>query len=123
LTAIASFYDEYNAVIDLPAEYYLDTIKIVFQEHPPANGTWHVRGQRVAPEDIKTVRLFSIEGELDDIPGSGRRRRRTTVQRYTKIAQQHIDRNRVGHYGIFSGRRWREMIYPAHFRRFHSADA
>ncbi|MCS7100547.1 MAG: polyhydroxyalkanoate depolymerase, partial [Burkholderiaceae bacterium] len=65
------FYDEYNAVLDLPAEYYLDTIKIVFQEHRLPNGTWEVRGRRVQPAAITSVALFTIEGELDDISGSG----------------------------------------------------
>lgn len=107
------FYDEYNAVIDLPAEYYLDTIKIVFQEHRLPNGTWEVRGQRVAPEDIKTVALFTIEGELDDISGSGQTQAAHDLCRnIPKSRQKHLTAQGVGHYGIFSGRRWREMIYP-----------
>src|SRR3546814_11899849 len=57
------FYDEYNAVLDMPAEYYLDTIKTVFQDHALPTGTWEVRGQRVKPEDVKTVALSTIEGE------------------------------------------------------------
>ena len=108
-----AFYDEYNAVLDLPAEYYLDTIRIVFQEHRLALGTWQVRDTLVAPEDIRSVALFTIEGELDDISGSGQ----------TEAAQQlcsgvpaglkrHMTAIGVGHYGIFSGRRWRSMIYP-----------
>src|SRR6185312_140292 len=65
------FYDEYNAVEDLPAEYYLDTIRIVFQEHLLPLGKWFVKGQRVAPEAIKKSALLTIEGELDDISGLG----------------------------------------------------
>jgi poly(3-hydroxybutyrate) depolymerase len=107
------FYDEYNAVIDLPAEYYLDTIKIVFQEHRLPLGTWVVKGTRVAPEDIKSVALFTIEGELDDISGSGQTQAAhdlcTSIPR---AKQKHLTAMGVGHYGIFSGRRWREMIYP-----------
>jgi poly(3-hydroxybutyrate) depolymerase len=107
------FYDEYNAVIDLPAEYYLDTIRIVFQEHRLPNGTWYVRGQRVAPEDIRTVALFTIEGELDDISGSGQTQAAHDLCRnIPKSRQRHLTAQGVGHYGIFSGRRWREMIYP-----------
>lgn len=107
------FYDEYNAVLDLPAEYYLDTIKIVFQEHRLPNGTWHVRGRRVAPEDIRTVALFTIEGELDDISGSGQTQAAHDLCRnIPKSRQKHLTAQGVGHYGIFSGRRWREMIYP-----------
>ena len=65
------FYDEYNAVLDMPAEYYLETIKTVFQEHRLPKGTWEVGGQLVRPQDIKTVALMTVEGELDDISGLG----------------------------------------------------
>ncbi len=107
------FYDEYNAVLDLPAEYYLDTIKIVFQEHRLPNGIWHVKGVRVAPEDIKSVALFTIEGELDDISGSGQTQAAHDLcVNIPKARQKHLTAQGVGHYGIFSGRRWREMIYP-----------
>jgi len=107
------FYDEYNAVIDLPAEYYLDTIKIVFQEHRLPNGTWKVRGQLVKPEDIKTVALFTIEGELDDISGSGQTEAAHGLCRnIPKSKKQHLTAEGAGHYGIFSGRRWREKIAP-----------
>ena len=70
------FYDEYNAVLDMPAEYYLDTIKIVFQDFALVNGTWSVDGRLVRPQDIKTSALLTIEGELDDISGAGQTRRR-----------------------------------------------
>jgi poly(3-hydroxybutyrate) depolymerase len=117
------FYDEYNAVLDLPAEYYLDTIKIVFQEHRLPSGTWHVRGQRVAPEDIKTVRLFTIEGELDDISGSGQTQAAHDLcNGIPKSKKQHLTAAGAGHYGIFSGRRWREHIYPR-IRHFIRAEA
>lgn len=107
------FYDEYNAVLDLPAEYYLDTIRIVFQEHRLPKGTWYVRGQRVAPEDIETVALFTIEGELDDISGSGQTQAAHDLCRNIPGSRKkHLTAQGVGHYGIFSGRRWREMIYP-----------
>jgi poly(3-hydroxybutyrate) depolymerase len=117
------FYDEYNAVLDLPAEYYLDTIKIVFQEHRLPNGTWHVKGVRVAPEDIRTVALFTIEGELDDISGSGQTQAAHDLcVNIPKSKQKHLTAPGVGHYGIFSGRRWREMIYPQ-IRDFIRANA
>ncbi|HEX7156152.1 MAG TPA: polyhydroxyalkanoate depolymerase [Burkholderiaceae bacterium] len=118
------FYDEYNAVIDLPAEYYLDTIKVVFQEHRLPNGTWYVKGARVAPEDIKSVALFTIEGELDDISGSGQTQAAHDLCRgIPKANKHHLTAPAVGHYGIFSGRRWRENIYPriAEFIRAHDA--
>jgi len=107
------FYDEYNAVIDLPAEYYLDTIRVVFQEHQLPRGIWHVRGQRVAPEDISNVALFTIEGELDDISGSGQTQAALELCRGIPAQRkQHLTAMGVGHYGIFSGRRWRENIAP-----------
>ncbi|HUD26823.1 MAG TPA: polyhydroxyalkanoate depolymerase [Burkholderiaceae bacterium] len=116
------FYDEYNAVLDLPAEYYLDTIRIVFQEHRLPQGTWHVRGERVAPEAIRNVGLFTIEGELDDISGSGQTQAALELCRgIPESNKRHLTAIGVGHYGIFSGRRWREMISPqiAQFIRAH----
>jgi len=118
------FYDEYNAVIDLPAEYYLDTIRVVFQEHQLPCGTWHVRGQRVAPEGIREVALFTIEGELDDISGSGQTQAAHELCRSIAAERkQHLTAMGVGHYGIFSGRRWRENIAPriTEFIRAHDA--
>jgi poly(3-hydroxybutyrate) depolymerase len=107
------FYDEYNAVLDLPAEFYLDTIKTVFQDHALPLGTWHVRGQRVAPEAIRGVALFTVEGELDDISGSGQTRAAHELCKNLDPAKcQHLTAPGVGHYGIFSGRRWRESIAP-----------
>ena len=107
------FYDEYNAVLDLPAEYYLDTIRIVFQEHRLPRGTWTVGGERVAPEAIRTVALFTIEGELDDISGSGQTRAAHDLCRHIPAERKrHLTAQGAGHYGIFSGRRWRESIYP-----------
>jgi poly(3-hydroxybutyrate) depolymerase len=107
------FYDEYNAVLDMPAEYYLDTIKTVFQDHALPLGTWTVRGQRVAPEDIKNVALFTIEGELEDISGSGQTQAAHGLcSSIPKSKKQHFTAPQCGHYGIFSGRRWRDVIYP-----------
>ncbi len=107
------FYDEYNAVLDMPAEYYLDTIKTVFQDHALAAGTWVVRGAKVAPADIKTVALFTIEGELDDISGSGQTEAAHDLcSSIPKAMKQHFTAPECGHYGIFSGKRWRGLIYP-----------
>ena len=107
------FYDEYNAVLDMPAEYYLETIKTVFQEHRLPKGTWDVGGQRVRPQDIESVALFTIEGELDDISGAGQTQAAHGL--CTGIPpekHQHFTAPNCGHYGIFSGRRWREIICP-----------
>jgi poly(3-hydroxybutyrate) depolymerase len=107
------FYDEYNAVLDMPAEYYLDTIKTVFQDFALVHGTMTVRGQAVRPQDIKTTALLSIEGELDDISGAGQTRAAHDLcTGVPKARQFHYDAMGAGHYGIFSGRRWREQVYP-----------
>ena len=108
-----SFYDEYNAVLDMPSEYYLDTIKTVFQDFALVNGTWKVKGHLVRPQDITEPALLTIEGELDDISGAGQTR--AAHELCTGIAKQrqfHYDVEGAGHYGIFSGRRWREHVYP-----------
>jgi len=107
------FYDEYNAVLDMPAEYYLDTIKTVFQDFALPRGTWEVGGQLVRPQDITTVALFTVEGELDDISGAGQTQAAHDL--CTNIPadmQQDFVAPGAGHYGIFSGRRWREVVCP-----------
>ena len=113
------FYDEYNAVLDMDADYYLETIKTVFQEFKLVNGTWDVKSadgklERVRPGDIKTTAVMTIEGELDDISGSGQTRAAlgmcTGVPEEKKV---HLEAEGAGHYGIFSGRRWRVLVYPA----------
>jgi poly(3-hydroxybutyrate) depolymerase len=107
------FYDEYNAVLDMPADYYLETIKTVFQDFALPKGTWEVGGQLVRPQDIENVALFTIEGELDDISGAGQTH--AAHELCTSIPlekQQQFTAPKCGHYGIFSGRRWREIICP-----------
>ena len=107
------FYDEYNAVLDMPAEYYLDTIKIVFQEHALPLGTWDVAGELVRPQDIRDTALFTIEGELDDISGLGQTRAAHDLcTNLPAAAKRHLTVEGAGHYGIFSGRRWRNGVYP-----------
>jgi len=107
------FYDEYNAVLDMPAEYYLDTIKTVFQDFALVNGTWRVDGQWVRPQDIKRSALLTVEGELDDISGAGQTRAAHDLCTGLPASRRfHYDAQGAGHYGIFSGRRWREVIYP-----------
>ncbi|MGK2898972.1 MAG: polyhydroxyalkanoate depolymerase [Burkholderiaceae bacterium] len=107
------FYDEYNAVLDMPAEYYLDTIRIVFQDFALVSGTWVVKGEPVRPQDIKTTALLTIEGELDDISGAGQTKAAHDLcTGIPKDRQFHYEAIGAGHYGIFSGRRWREKVYP-----------
>ena len=108
-----SFYDEYNAVLDMAAEYYLDTIRIVFQEFRLAEGTWVIDGELVRPQDIKRTALFTIEGELDDISGCGQTRAAHQLCKgIPATRKRHFTAEKCGHYGIFSGRRWRTIIYP-----------
>ncbi|HRH18893.1 MAG TPA: polyhydroxyalkanoate depolymerase, partial [Aquabacterium sp.] len=108
----------YNAVLDMPAEYYLDTIKTVFQDFALVNGTWMVRNpegveELVRPQDIKTTALLTIEGELDDISGSGQTKAAHELcTGIPKTQQKHYEVEGAGHYGIFSGRRWRDQAYP-----------
>ena len=107
------FYNEYNAVLDMPAEYYLETIQTVFQDFRLPTGTWEVEGKLVRPQDITNVALFTIEGELDDISGSGQTRAAHELCKHIpKEMKHHYTAPQCGHYGIFSGRRWREMIVP-----------
>jgi poly(3-hydroxybutyrate) depolymerase len=107
------FYNEYNAVLDMPAEYYLDTIRTVFQEHRLPKGTWEVGGKLVRPQDIKNVALLTIEGELDDISGEGQTAAAHDLCTSIPIEKrEHYTAKGAGHYGIFSGRRWRETICP-----------
>jgi len=112
------FYDEYNAVLDMPAEYYLDTIRTVFQEFGLVNGTWEVRNLKdvpelVKPQDIKTTALLTVEGELDDISGAGQTEAAHGLcTGIPKARHEHYTVQVAGHNAIFSGRRWREMVYP-----------
>ena len=117
------FYDEYNAVLDMPAEYYLETIKTVFQDHALPLGTWEIEGHLVKPSDIQTVALLTVEGELDDISGSGQTRAAHKLcSHIPKEMKHHFTAPGCGHYGIFSGRRWRDVIAP-HITEFICAHA
>ncbi|MBN8798854.1 MAG: polyhydroxyalkanoate depolymerase, partial [Stenotrophomonas nitritireducens] len=107
------FYDEYNAVLDMPAQFYLDTIRVVFQEFLLPRGEWYVRGERVDPSAIRDTALLSIEGELDDIAGLGQTEAAQKLCTGIPAARRdHFIVEGAGHYGIFSGRRWREVVYP-----------
>lgn len=106
------FYDEYNAVADLPAEFYLDTIRVVFQEHLLPRGLWEVAGHRVDLAALKTP-LLTLEGSRDDISGPGQTHAAQALcstLAATDKEQETIEG--AGHYGLFSGRRWREQVCP-----------
>ena len=112
------FYDEYNAVLDMDADYYLETIQTVFQDYKLVHGTWEVKNPKgkaelVRPQDIKTTSMLTIEGELDDISGSGQTAAAHGLCSSIKPNnRQHLEVEGAGHYGIFSGRRWRDIVYP-----------
>jgi poly(3-hydroxybutyrate) depolymerase len=107
------FYDEYGAVMDLPAEFYLETVGRVFQEHDLPRGvlTWH--GQTVRPEAIRRMGLLTVEGERDDICAIGQTMAALDLCRRipVNLKQEHLQTG-VGHYGVFSGRRWAAEVYP-----------
>jgi poly(3-hydroxybutyrate) depolymerase len=112
------FYDEYNAVLDMPGEYYLDNIRVVFHEHLLPRGLWTIGGARVAPEKITRAALLTIEGEHDDISGVNQTRAAQDLCTGIPPARKrHMLMEGVGHYGLFSGRRWRQSVYP-HVRDF-----
>ncbi|GAB2482984.1 polyhydroxyalkanoate depolymerase [Comamonas humi] len=111
------FYDEYNAVLDMDADYYLETIKTVFQDFSLVNGTWQIRSpegqpELVKPQDITGTALLTVEGELDDISGSGQTRAAHDLCTGITGEKRHLEVTGAGHYGIFSGSRWRKMVYP-----------
>src|SRR6478609_2136597 len=106
------FYDEYLAVMDLTAEFYLQTIQIVFKEHLLPRGVWVSRGRPIEPAAIETA-LMTVEGELDDISGLGQTKAAHALTPNIPGARHvHWEQPRVGHYGIFNGRKWREQILP-----------
>ncbi|MFS8978259.1 polyhydroxyalkanoate depolymerase [Cupriavidus necator] len=105
--------DEYNAVLDLAAEFYLDTIRMVFQEFRLARGDWQVQGQPVRPQDIQATALLTIEGELDDISGRGQTQAAHDLcPGIPDRHRRHITARQCGHYDLFSGPRWQTEIFP-----------
>ena len=107
-----TFYDEYLAVMDLTAEFYLQTIQVVFKEHQLPRGVWVSRGRKIEPAAIETA-LMTVEGELDDISGVGQTKAAHALTPNIPGARRaHWEQPRVGHYGIFNGRKWREQIMP-----------
>ena len=108
-----AFYDEYFAVLDLTAEFYLETVRLIFQEHALPRGRLDYRGLRVDPAAIRRTMLFTVEGERDDICAVGQ-----TVAAHDLCGnlrpylKRHHMQAGVGHYGVFSGKRWENQIYP-----------
>jgi polyhydroxyalkanoate depolymerase len=111
--ATRKFYDEYFAVMDLPAEFFLETIKTVFQEHHLPRGIMRRRGRRVDPAAIRRTFLLTIEGERDDICAVGQTLAAQELCRGLRAyRKQHHIQVGVGHYGVFSGKRWVTQTYP-----------
>jgi polyhydroxyalkanoate depolymerase len=110
---LKKFYDEYFAVLDLDADFYLETVQRVFQEYHLARGTLEWHGRRVDPRAIKRTALLTVEGEKDDICSVGQTVAAhdlcSSLRPYLK--RHHLQAG-VGHYGVFSGRRWSSQIYP-----------
>jgi poly(3-hydroxybutyrate) depolymerase len=108
-----AFYDEYFAVLDLSAEFYLETVRLVFQEHALPTGALKWHGDLVEPRAIKRTMLLTVEGERDDICAVGQ-----TVAAHDLCSglrpylKRHHMQPGVGHYGVFSGNRWTNQIYP-----------
>lgn len=117
-----AFYDEYLSVLDLTEEFYLQTIREVFQEFSLAEGKFMHRGRRVKPEAITDVGLLTVEGENDDISGIGQTQAAhdLCVNLPDALKSDYIQPG-VGHYGVFNGSRWRTEIQPrvAKFMRAH----
>lgn len=107
------FYDEYFSVADLPAEFYLDTVRKVFQEHHLTRGIYTWRNRKVDPRAIRRTSLLTVEGERDDICGLGQTMAAQDLLSSVKpFRKKHYVQAGVGHYGVFSGTRWQNQIYP-----------
>jgi len=108
-----AFYEEYLSVMDLPADYYLQTIERVFQRHLLPKGEMFCHDRPVRPEAITKTALMTIEGEKDDISGLGQTEAAHDLcANIAREKHEHYVQNGVGHYGVFNGRRWREEIAP-----------
>jgi polyhydroxyalkanoate depolymerase len=111
--ATKAFYDEYFAVLDLTAEFYLETVEYVFQEHRLARGVLEFQGRRVDPAAIRRTALLTVEGERDDICSPGQTfPAHDLCSNIKPMRKRHHLQPGVGHYGVFNGRRWDTQIYP-----------
>ncbi|CAN5395732.1 hypothetical protein BH10PLA2_BH10PLA2_12010 [soil metagenome] len=107
------FYDEYFSIADLPAEFYLETVQRVFQEHHLSRGVYTWRNRKVDPRAIRKTSLLTVEGERDDICGLGQTMAAQDLMSSVKpFRKKHYVQPGVGHYGVFSGTRWHTQIYP-----------
>jgi poly(3-hydroxybutyrate) depolymerase len=110
---IKAFYDEYFAVLDLTSEFYLETVRLIFQEHALPLGKLQWRGRRVDPSAIRKTMLLTVEGERDDICAVGQTMAAHDLcSKLRPYLKRHHMQAGVGHYGVFSGKRWENQIYP-----------
>jgi poly(3-hydroxybutyrate) depolymerase len=111
--ATKTFYDEYFAVLDIPAEFYLQTVDVVFQRFLLPRGELHWRGRRVNPAAISRTALLTVEGERDDVCGAGQTRAAQDLCRSVPAGRRaHHVQPEVGHYGVFSGQAWEQEVCP-----------
>jgi poly(3-hydroxybutyrate) depolymerase len=107
------FYDEYRSVCDMTAEFYLQTVNVVFQQHQLPKGEMEHRGRLVRPDAIRDTAILAIEGERDDISGIGQTKAALDITtKLPRAKKEYYLAPDVGHYGIFNGRKWREKIAP-----------
>jgi poly(3-hydroxybutyrate) depolymerase len=120
--ATRSFYEEYFAVADLPAEFYLETVKLVFQEYALPRGKLKFRGRKVDPSAIRRTALLTVEGEKDDICSLGQTlAAHDLCSGLRQYMRTHYIEAGAGHYGVFSGKRWNNHIYPVVREAIHVA--
>ncbi|MDB6000584.1 MAG: polyhydroxyalkanoate depolymerase, intracellular [Rhizobacter sp.] len=120
--ATRAFYDEYFAVADLPAEFYLETVQKVFQEYALPKGELMFRDRLIKPSAIRKTSLLTVEGERDDICSTGQTlAAQDLCSKLPQFRRTHYVQPGVGHYGVFSGKRWNSLIYPVVRETIHSS--
>jgi poly(3-hydroxybutyrate) depolymerase len=108
-----AFYDEYFAVLDLTAEFYLETVRLIFQDYALPLGKFEFKGTRIEPTAIRKTMLLTVEGERDDICAVGQTvAAHDLCSKLRPYLKRHHMQAGVGHYGVFSGKRWENQIYP-----------
>jgi poly(3-hydroxybutyrate) depolymerase len=108
-----AFYDEYFAVLDLTAEFYLETVRLIFQDYALPLGKFEFKGTRIEPTAIRKTMLLTVEGERDDICAVGQTvAAHDLCSKLRPYLRRHHMQAGVGHYGVFSGKRWENQIYP-----------
>ena len=110
--AIREFYNEYMGVADLSADFYLETVQLVFQEYALPLGRLKLRDRKIDPLAIRRAALLTVEGERDDICAIDQTLAAQDLTHIRSYMRTHHVQPDVGHYGVFSGRRWQQHIYP-----------